>query len=258
MKLIHTSTMLMATALLLLPQNSNAGEANSIKASATGTVFVDADVAYIDVMVKHTAETPKAARDGNQKAVDKLYKALRKVGIQSKHVVAKPIDLIVYRPQDTRYMDGLAPKLPQQHETAIRVIRIKISGIKAPALKKVWKVVDAVVAAGGEPVRDTRGYYSVNQSIPSFITLSLADPSKATKAAISKAFKNAKAEALHAAQLNGVKLKGLLSAKVGQPIFQMVLRGNQIHMTQRMDDDSFQLGRLKFSVTVDATYQIGS
>ena len=79
-------------ALMLLPQNTLAGEVKSIKASASGTIFVDADTAFIDVMVKHTAETPKAARDGNQKAVDKLYKALRKAGVQSRHIVAKPID----------------------------------------------------------------------------------------------------------------------------------------------------------------------
>jgi uncharacterized protein YggE len=257
MKLIHASIVLMA-AIMLLPQDTLAKEVNSIKASATGTVFVDADVAFIDVMVKHTAETPKAARAGNQKAVEKLYKALRKVGVQSRHVVAKPIDLIVYRPQDTRYMDGLAPKLPQQHETAIRVMRIKIPGIKVPELKKVWKVVDTVVAAGAEPVRDTRGYYSVNQSIPSFITLSVEDTSKATRAATKEAFKNVKAEAQLAAQLNGAKLKGFLGASVGQPTLQTVVRAGQYSISRGMDEDYFQLGKIKVSVVVSADWEIGS
>jgi len=228
----------------------------TIEVTATGTVFVDADMAHLDFMIKHTAQTAKEARDGNKKAITKFMKAMRKAGIRKKDITLKPVNLLVYKPQDLRYMDGLAPKLPEHHETAVRLVRVQVRGIKAPELPKVWKLVDAAMAAGADPVRDTRGYYSVTQAIPTFITLDISDQHAATRKAIKDGFSRAKEEASYSAGLAGLKLKGLKDAKLGHPTIELIKRDISTGYNQRLSQDYSMLGKIKASVAITATYEV--
>ncbi|MBW1810037.1 MAG: SIMPL domain-containing protein [Deltaproteobacteria bacterium] len=249
-------TILILLVLIGLPTLCLAEELATIEVSTTGVVYLEADIAFVDFMVKHTAQSPRAARDGNQKALTKFIKAMKKSRVRQSDILVKPVSLLVYKPQDLRYMDGLAPKLPQQHETAIRVVRIKVHKIKTPDMPKVWKLVDTAMAAGAEPVRDTRGYYSVTQNIPTFITLGIENQQSAVDNAIRDAFSRAKQQAEHSAAQAGLKVKGLHDAKLGLPSLQLVNRDSANSMIQRVDSDTAMLGKIKTSVTINATYQV--
>jgi uncharacterized protein YggE len=249
-------TLMITVVMLGLPTLAVAEEIPTIEVSTTGVVYQDADIAYVDFMVKHTAESTRAAREGNEKALTKFIKAMKKSGIRQSDILIKPLSLLVYKPQDLRYMDGLAPKLPQQHETAIRVMRIKVHKIKTPEMPKVWKLVDNAMAAGAEPVRDTRGYYSVAQNIPTFITLGIENQQSAVDRAIQDAFNRAKQQANHSAAQAGLKVKGLEEAKLGHPSLQLVTRDSANSMVQRVDGDAAMLGKIKTSISINAEYQV--
>ncbi len=123
-------------------------------------------------------------------------------------------------------------------------------------MPKVWKLVDNAMAAGAEPVRDTRGYYSVTQNIPTFITLGIENQQSAVDKAIQDAFSRAKQQANHSAAQAGLKVKGLEEAKLGHPSLQLVNRDSANSMVQRVDGDAAMLGKIKTSVSINAEYQV--
>jgi uncharacterized protein YggE len=243
--------------MLLLPFAALAEEPATIEVSTTGTVYLNPDVAYLDFMVKHTAESPKAARDGNQAALGKFIQAMRKAGVKKEDIMVEPVSLLVYIPQDLRYMDGLAPKLPQQQETAIRLMRVRVTGIKLPDLPRVWKLVDTAMAAGAEPVRDTRGYYSVTQAIPSFIVLGLQNRQAAIDRANRDAFAQSRKQAEATAALAGLKVKRLHEAKMGMVSVEKVQRDPGGGLSQLISGNDSMLGKIKASVTLTAEYEVG-
>ena len=228
----------------------------TVRVTAEGVAYATPDVAFIDLVAKCTADTMRAAREGNRKGLETLLEALKKAGVEREDIRMKPLGTHLSREDSYRHLDGLAPNLPATHETDVTVVRVAVKGVALPHLEKAWKVVDAAVGAGAQLVRETSSYASIRDHMKTFLLLGVAEQSGLEKTAAQDGLLNATRLAQACAEAAGVTIARtprrleLANAK-HEPV------GIQGNYCQGMElEDMGELGKVKCQVEVTAEFDI--
>jgi uncharacterized protein YggE len=114
----------------------------TVSVSATGSVSVTPDIAHISTGVVTEASTARAALADNSKAMRALIDALKVLGIASKDVQTKQIDV---QPRYRNYKDGRAPAI--EGYRVVNQVRII-----ARDIAKLGDILDKAVEVGANQI----------------------------------------------------------------------------------------------------------
>lgn len=162
-----------------------AARPGELQVSGEGIVSLKPDIAYVTLGVETHAPAAKEAQRKNNEITAKAIKALKDLGISSDDIVTTDFSLYPER----RYDDA------QKQEVLVGYRAQHILNVTVRKIDQTGAVIDALMAAGGNVVRD--------------ISFGLADYSTARDSALEKAVADATRKAEAIAKAAGVRLAGI-------------------------------------------------
>lgn len=173
---------LIITLSLMIPSSAIATQ---IVVSGKGIVKTKADLSYVTVAIEQTEKTASQAQNRAAQIMKNVLAALRKAGISKDKIQTTSFRL---NPK-YKYIKGQRNLIGY---TATNQIRVTLND-----LTKVGKIIDTAIAAGANNVSN--------------ITFTVKDDAPHKRAALKKAFNNAKEKAKAIASAAGLTLKKIIN-----------------------------------------------
>ena len=212
-----------------LPASESATK--SMNVSGLGTVFVEPDVAYINIGVQSRNSEANLALEENNANANAIRNALLDLGVEDKDIQTSNFN--IYRQQTQ-------PMTPEEEAENIFVVENTVS-VAVRQLDSLGEVLSAVVRQGANTIYG--------------ITFSIEDSSTAIKQARELALENAKAEAQAIADAAGVKLGKITSLNINESATPMA-REAAVETAQGLGGSvPVSAGSLSVQVTVYVTYE---
>ncbi len=206
---------------------------HTISVSGTGRVFLQPDVADVQVGVSITKPTVKGAREAAATAMTGVLAALRKAGIADRDIQTTILSL-----QPTYdYRDQAAPPRVTGYQLT-NAVRATVRDLDA-----LGEAIDAVLGAGATSLDG--------------VVFRVDDPEQAEDQARTRAVAEAKAKAEALAGAAGASIVGVssISESVAQPPYPYFAGG--AIADKAAAQTPIQLGTSEVSVTVSVVYRIG-
>lgn len=218
-------------------EGSMYGQQDGIWVSGTGKVYAVPDIAILTLGIEAQATTVAEAQSKATEAMNKVVSALKDSGVNEKDIQTQYFNIT----QVTKWNDK---------EGIPDIVGYKVTNTVTAKVKdvtKTGKIIDAVVAAGGD-------YTRING-----INFTVEDPNVYYAQAREKAITYAKQKAEQMATLTGVKLGKVtyISESNYMPSTNYVnTRLEATGAAPSIDTTSISAGQLEITTTVQITYAI--
>jgi uncharacterized protein YggE len=217
--------------------NSPTSSQQGISVSGEGKVYAVPDIAILSLGIVAQATSVADAQDTANAAMEKVMTALKAAGVDEKDIQTQYYSI----QQVTKWED----KIQQTTIVGYQVTNTVTAKIRH--VDQTGKVIDAVVAAGGDLTR-------INS-----ISFTVDDPTPYYNQAREKAATYAKAKANQLAQLTGVKLGKLITVSENS-----YLQSSNVYYDRNVmvaspagsSGTSVSAGQLEIDATIQITYAI--
>ncbi len=215
-----------------VPQANNPANVRTITVSGSGKVFIEPDIAYINIGVHTEGEDASTALDNNTSQVQKVIDAIKAQGVDAKDIQTTSFN--IYPSQQYG---------PNNEITSTRYMVDNMVYVTVRDLTKLGTLLETVVSSGANSING--------------INFDAADKSASQTAARKQAVDNAKALAQELASAAGVQLGNVysISASVNN-VYPMFDYGKGAGMAAASAEVPIQTGQISVTADVNMVFEI--